>query len=247
MITDIGVLPELDDSRSTRTKSSMTPENTSTALAKMAGPSNGIRTRRMTWNWLAPRSAAASSYCRPRVTRRAWTMTAGQLTFQVTRPRVSARVPRCTEVNSTVNTKNIATPKISSGITNDSSITKLKLVGSGPRQRLMPMAKATPRGTAISVVRADRRMVWITAACSCGLCSTELVWSVTYQRQENPCQALWDLPLLNENSTAIAIGTSDQTRYSQVKPSSSHGCPHGFRRGSQRRRAGVSRAAAAAG
>jgi hypothetical protein len=49
------------------------------------------------------------------------------------------------------------------------------------------------------------------------------VWSVKYQRQENPCQTLCDLPLLNENSTAIAIGTSDQTRYSQVKPSSSHG------------------------
>src|SRR6201990_2168539 len=87
----------------------------------------------------------------------------------------------------------------------------------------------------------------MTAACSCGLCSTELVWSVTYQRQEKPCQALWDLPLLKENSTAITIGTSDQTRYSQVKPSRIHGWPQGLRRSSRRRRDGVSRAVAAAG
>ena len=73
--------------------------------------------------WLAPRSAAASSYWRPRVTSRAWTMMAGQLTFQLTRPSTSARVPRWTEVYSTVNTKNIATPKISSGITKDRIIT----------------------------------------------------------------------------------------------------------------------------
>ena len=51
---------------------------------------------------------------------------AGQLTFQVTRPSTSAQVPRCTLVNSTVKTKNIATPKISSGITKDRIITKLK-------------------------------------------------------------------------------------------------------------------------
>src|SRR6201994_4660717 len=164
-------------------------------------------------------------------------MTAGQLMFQVTRPRVSASVPRCTDVNSTVNTKNMATPKISSGITNDSSITKLNVVGSGPRQRLMPMAKATPSGAAISVVGEDSRRVCITAACSCGLCSTELVWSVKYQRQEKPCQALCDLPLLNENSTAITIGTSDQIRYSQVKPSRIHGWPHGLRQGSRLGRA----------
>jgi hypothetical protein len=46
-------------------------------------------------------------------------MIAGQLTFHVTRPRTSATVPRCTVVNSTVNTKNMATPKISSGMTKD--------------------------------------------------------------------------------------------------------------------------------
>ena len=155
-------------------------------------------------------------------------MIAGQLTFQVTRARTSAVVPRCTVVNSSVNTKNIATPKISSGMTKDRIIRKLNVEGMGPRQRLMPSANATPSGTAITVVSTDSRTVWMTAACSCGLCRTELTGSLKYQRQEKPCQTLCDLPLLNENSTAMPIGTSDQIRYSQVKPSRNHGWRHGF-------------------
>ena len=55
-------------------------------------------------------------------------------------------------VNSLVNTKNMATPKISSGTTNDRIITKLKLAEILLRHRLMPSANATPMGTAISVV-----------------------------------------------------------------------------------------------
>ncbi len=77
MITDIGVLPALEESRSTMTKSSITPENASTALAKMAGASSGSITRRMAASRLAPRSAAASSYWRPNPTSRAPTMIAG--------------------------------------------------------------------------------------------------------------------------------------------------------------------------
>src|SRR5207245_5114732 len=74
-------------------------------------------------------------------------------------------------------------------------------------------------------------MVWMTAACRFGSCSTEFTGSAKYQRQEKPCQTLCDLPLLNENSTASATGTSDQIRYSQVNPSRNHGCRHGLRRG----------------
>ena len=40
---------------------------------------------------------------------------------------------------------------------------------------------------------------------------------------EKPCHTLCDLPLLKENSTASAIGTIDQIRYSQVNPSRNHG------------------------
>ena len=117
----------MEFSRSTITKSSITLEKTRTALAKMAGVSNGSITRRMVCSWVEPRSAEASSYCFPMVASLAWTMIAGQLTFQVTRASVSAIVPRPTELNSEVNTKNIATPKISSGMTNERIITKLKL------------------------------------------------------------------------------------------------------------------------
>ena len=132
----------------------MTLEKTSTALAKMAGLSSGSMTLVCAWNRVAPRSAAASSYWRPSVTSRACTMIAGQLTFQVTRARTSAGVPRCTGVNSSVNTKNIATPKISSGMTKDRIIRKLNVDEAvWPRQRLMPSANATPSGTVISVVR----------------------------------------------------------------------------------------------
>ena len=64
----------------------------------------------------------------------------------------------------------------------------------------------------MTVVSTERRTVWITAACSCGLCRTELTGSLKYQRQEKPCQTDWDRPLLNENSTAMMIGASDHTR-----------------------------------
>ena len=53
----------------------------------------------------------------------------------------------------------------------------------------------------------------------------------TYHWVEKPCHVAWDAPLLNENSTAIAIGTIDQTMYSQVKPSIAHGRRHGLPHG----------------
>src|SRR5712691_2973101 len=152
MYTDIGVFAALLDSRSTITKSSITVENTRIALARMAGESSGSHTRYIVWNGLQPRSAAASEYELPMVARRACTMIAGQETFHVTRASVSARVPRLIPLNSEVNTKNIATPKISSGITNESSITKLNVAPVRVRQRWMPRANSTPSGTAISVV-----------------------------------------------------------------------------------------------
>ena len=106
----------------------------------------------------------------------------------------------------------MATPKISSGMTKERIITKLNDAEVMPRHRLMPSAKATPIGTAIAVVKIDSLTVWMTAACSCGSCSTELTGSEKYHRQENPCQVLCDLPLLKENSTASPIGTIDQIR-----------------------------------
>src|SRR5262249_14213854 len=63
------------------------------------------------------------------------------------------------------------------------------------------------------------------------LCATDSTGSVRYHRREKPCQTACDLPLLNENKMARTIGTSDQTRYSQVKPYRNHGRRHGLRLG----------------
>src|SRR5215470_16209822 len=212
MYTVMGVLLALELSRSTITKSSTTLEKTSTALAKMAGVSIGRMTRQVTCQRLAPRSAAASSYCLPIVASLACTMIAGQLTFQVTSARVSAIVPSPMPRNKIVNTKNIATPKISSGITKDKIMMKLNDAEVRLRHLLMPMANATPSGTAIRVVKTDSRTVCTTAARSSGLLSTEFTGSPKYQRQEKPWKKLCDLPRLNENRTASATGTSDQIR-----------------------------------
>ncbi len=67
----------------------------------------------------------------------------------------------------------------------------------------------------------------------------------TYHLVENPCQVDCDAPLLNENSTAIAIGTIDQTMYSHVKPSIAHGRRHGLPRGARHGAASVAAPAGA--
>ncbi len=143
---------------------------------------------------------------------RARTMIAGQLKFHMTRARTSAIVPRWMLVNSWVNTKNSATAKISSGMTNEKIMTVLETREVRECQRSIPMANATPRGTAIRVVKKLSRTVWTTEARRAGSCSTEFTGSVTYQRREKPCQVLCDFPALNENRTARAMGRIDQAR-----------------------------------
>ncbi len=136
-------------------------------------------------------------------------MIAGQLMFQTTSAATSAVVPRLTKVNSWVKTNIRATASRSSGTTNEKIITKLRPEEVRVLQRSIPIAKPTPIGTVMTVVNNDSLSVWITAWWSCGSCHTELMGSVTYQRHEKPCHALCDLPLLNENSTAIPIGRID--------------------------------------
>ena len=55
-------------------------------------------------------------------------------------------------MNSVLKTKNNATPKISSGMTNEKTMTKFDAVAGRVRHRSTPIANATPSGTAISVV-----------------------------------------------------------------------------------------------
>ena len=163
----------VEDSCSTITKSSTVLAKTSTALAKIAGISSGISTRRIAPSRDAPRSAAASSYVRPIDTSRARTMIAGQLMFQTTSPATSAGVPKLMNVSSCVTSRNNATASSSSGITNEKIITKFSPVEVRLRQRSMPIAKPTPIGTVISVVRTESLSVWMTAECSSGLWRTD--------------------------------------------------------------------------
>src|SRR5216110_624030 len=106
---------------------------------------------------------------------------------------------------------------MSSGSTNDRSIWKLAVDEILPCHRSMPMAKATPMGTAINVVRPARRRVWNSALWRSGSCHTDRTGSPKYQRHENPCHVLRDRPALNENRTAMATGRMDHARYIHVK------------------------------
>ena len=84
--------------------------------------------------------------------------------------------------------------------------------GSRPRQRSMPIANITPSGTVISggdhaeLEGLEQRGV------QARVVPHRRSRSPQYHRIEKPCQMVRDLPSLNENSTAISTGSSDQTR-----------------------------------
>ena len=90
-------------------------------------------------------------------------MIAGQLMFQTTSPATSAGVPRLMNVSACVTSRNSATASSSSGITNEKIITTFSPFEVRVRQRSMPIAKQTPIGTQINVVRTASTSVWITA------------------------------------------------------------------------------------
>src|SRR5215467_3002447 len=104
-------------------------------------------------------------------------------------------------------------PMMISGITKENSIRKLAPAGAGPRQREMPMAKATPIGTAMNIVRKDRRRLWINAVRSSGLTKSAPDGSNLgcphHHWVEIPCQTEFDRPELNEMPTAMSTGSSD--------------------------------------
>src|SRR5215831_11448151 len=120
-----------------------------------------------------------------------------------------------------------------SGITKENSMRKLAPAGAGPRQRDMPIAKATPIGTAINMVRNDRRRLWISAACSSGLTNSAPdgsdVGCPHHHWVENPCQTAFDRPALNEIPTAMSTGSSDHARYVHVMVARRRGRRQGFR------------------
>src|ERR1700752_1888304 len=107
-----------------------------------------------------------------------------------------------------------------SGITKENSIRQLAAAGAGPGQRDMPIAKATPIGTAMNMVRNDSRRLWISAACSSGLTNSAPVGSdggcPHHHWVENPCKLEFERPALNEIATAMSTGSSDHARYAHV-------------------------------
>src|SRR6266568_1222089 len=111
-------------------------------------------------------------------------------------------------------------PMMISGITKENSMRKLAPAGAGPRHRDMPIAKATPIGTAMNMVRNDRRRLWISAACSSGLTNSAPVGSDLgcphHHWVEKPCHTEFDRPALNEIPIAMSTGSSDHARYSHV-------------------------------
>ena len=104
------------------------------------------------------------------------------------------------------------TPRMISGTTKDSSIVKLAARAGRPCQRSIPIANSVPSGTAINTVPIESRNVCSIAVRIAASCSSESVGSPVHQCSEKPCQALLDLPPLNEKTTAITTGSSDQSR-----------------------------------
>jgi hypothetical protein len=126
------------------------------------------------------------------------------------------------------NRRNSETARISSGVTNDSIMRKFDVPDPRPRQRCSDSAKATPSGTESIAVRLANFRLWTIACRRFGSCSTELFGSVTYQRSENPPHWVSERALLNEKSTAMATGTSDQATYPIARTHRNRVSPHGF-------------------
>src|SRR5262245_35471525 len=124
-------------------------------------------------------------------------------------------------------------PMMISGITKENSIRKLAPAGAGPRQRNMPMANATPSGTAMNMVRNDRRRLWTSAVRNSGLTNSAPDGSYLgcphHHWMENPCHIEFDRPALNEIPMEISTGSSDHARYIQVDVERMRGRRNGFR------------------
>ena len=193
------------------TKSSAEMANTTAAEATIAGVSKGRRTRVNARNGVAPRSAAASSYCLPIENSRPRTITTTKEIEKVTWPRIWATVPVLMNVKMWLKTRRSDTPMTISGVTNGKSMMKLEVPEPRPRQRARPRASKTPIGTAMRTSAIASLKVCTRACERVGSCQTESTGSPQYQRVEKPSQTVRERVALKENSTAIATGTIDHT------------------------------------
>src|SRR4029077_3029029 len=119
-----------------------------------------------------------------------------------------------------VKTMNIAIPMMISGTTNENIMRTFAPAAGRPCHRSMPMANSTPNGTAISIVRNDRRRLWISAECRSGFTKSDPSgWTAGWPNHhcsEKPCHTTFERPELKDNAIAINTGTSDHARYSHV-------------------------------
>ena len=192
------------------TKSSTEVANVTIRLAKIAGPSCGSSTSRNDCSRVAPRSRAASSCCMPMAARRARMMMTTNDNVKVTWPSSWAVMPLGRPVYTWVKTRNRATPNTTSGVTIGSSISPFEALASLPRQRLSPMAMATPSGVVISMHSPASLSVFAIALRNASLCQIEPVGSPQYHRNDIDWNDARLRPELNEMRTAMSTGTSDQ-------------------------------------
>src|SRR6266480_3398453 len=107
------------------------------------------------------------------------------------------------------NTKKSERPRMISGITKESSITKFAPAATLPRHRSIPNANATPSGTAIAMVASDSLRLWITAEWSSGSCRRESDGSVHHHWRLKRFTELLDRLALNDTAIAIVNGIRD--------------------------------------
>src|SRR6266487_791397 len=100
-----------------------------------------------------------------------------------------------------------------SGITKENSMRKLAPAGAGPRQRDIPIAKITPSGTAMNMVRNDSRRLWISAVRNSGLTNRAPDGSNLgcphHHWSDRHCHTEFDRPELKEIKMAMSTGRSD--------------------------------------
>ncbi len=99
-----------------------------------------------------------------------------------------------------------------SGVTSGTSDTNRDVPATRPRQRVSPMARATPSGTVIATAIAASFRLWRSAARRSGSCQTDRSGSSKYQRIDQPWAVDRERPSLNEKRIAMRIGTIDQAR-----------------------------------
>ena len=135
------------------TKSSIEMAKTMMKLATIAGRSNGRRTSRSALHGRRTEVRRASSYSGPIESSRPRTMMTTNEIEKVTCPRSCAIVPSWTNCEQVDEVRKSAEPITSSGVTIGNSVEKRAVPGPRPRQRVSAIARATPIGTAISIVR----------------------------------------------------------------------------------------------